>query len=1065
MKSEQSTRGYPIILITIFLALGVAMVFVGYRHYLDHKNEIMRDKYNELVAVANLKKDQIVKWRAERLSDDLLLLKNPFFADAVARFLSHPESASLRKDLAIWFSPFSGNHCYHSIVLFDTNLAEKYKVGAENKPVGKLTRSVAAEVLRSGTMVISDLHYGEAISSIHLDVLVPLFVRRTGGSTPIGVVLVRVDPAHELYPLIQSWPTPSPSAETLLVRREGDDVVYLNELRHRKGTALALRQPLTNTELPAVKAVRGYEGDFRGIDYRGVPVFFAARKIPESSWFLVAKVDSDEILAPVRRQAWFVVLGSVFLILLAGMGVGFLWRRADAKHYKRLYEEELVRHVLTGHVARLSRLYHTQSHMNQSIVRCRDRQELFDEVCRILVEDGGFRMAWLGLADRAYGCLRPVASSGNQEGYLERVAISTDDVPGGRGPSGRALREGRHFVCRDIATDLSMKPWREEALRCGYRSSAAFPLFIDTDCVGTLNVYASEPDFFAGEIVALLDELAADVSFALAAMEQSALLRVNEKRFQRISEIMSDFAFSCHQLPDGAFRVDWMTGAVEEISGYSIEEIQERGCWRFLVLEEDLPLFTEKVTGLAPGESGACELRIRAKDGTIRRLLSSCRCVVEDDSPAYRLFGGCRDMTQHRKAQEQIVLNEARLQSLYNISQYRAMNVQDLLDFSLGEALRLTASKFGYIYFYDEEKKEFILNSWSNEVMQECAVVAPQTTYELDKTGIWGESVRQRRPILVNDFQGCNPLKKGYPPGHVELYSYMTIPVFSGAKIIAVVGVANKGGAYDETDVRQLTLLSDSVWKYVERKNTEEELIRLNMELETRILERTADLESFTYTVSHDLRAPLRAISGFSGILLDEYTAVLDTEGRRLLNVIIDNTKRMGQLIDDLLSFSRLGCSEFNLSSIDMAALAGDVWGEIVTGEMREKITCLIGTLPEAKGDASLLRQVWVNLLSNAVKFTLPKENGLIEVGAAPGEDEDVFYVKDTGVGFDMQFAHKLFGIFQRLHSTSDFAGTGIGLSIVQRIVERHGGRVWAEGRQGEGATFSFSLPKKGMES
>jgi len=1065
MKSEQSTRGYPLILISLFLALAVAIAFVGYRHYLEHKNVILLDKNNELAAVVNLKADQIVKWRAERLADDLLLLRNPFFAEAVARFLVHPESVSLRKELAIWLSPISQNRCYHSIVLYDTNLAEKLNIGAEKKPIGRLTRSLAAGVLRSGTKVISNLHYGDAISRIHLDVLVPLFAGRTGGSAPIGVVLVRIDPSHELYPLIQPWPTPSPSAETMLVRREGNDVLYLNELRHRKGTALALRQPLTNKDLPTVKAVLGYEGTSRGIDYRGVPVLFASKKIPGSSWYLVAKVDADEILAPVRRQAWFVVLGAVFLILLAGMGVGFLWRRAGARNYKRLYEEELVRHVLTGHIERLSRLYHTQSHVNQAIVRCRDRQELFDEICRILVEDGGFRMVWIGLADRAFGRLRPVAFSGYEEGYLERVTISTEDVPGGRGPSGRALREGRHFVCPDISTDLSMKPWREEVLRCGYRSSAAFPVFIAAECVGTLSVYASAPDFFDGEIVALLDELAADVSFALAAMEQSELLRANEKRFQRISEIMSDFAFSCHQLPDGAFSIDWMTGAVEEISGYSIEEVHERGCWRFLVLEEDLPLFTEKVIGLAPGESGACELRIRAKDGTIRRLLTSCRCDVEDDSPVHLLFGGCRDVTEQRKAQEQILLNEARLQSLYNISQYRAANVQELLDFSLGEALRLTASKFGYIYFYDEGKRQFILNSWSNEVMKECAVIKSQTTYELDKTGIWGEAVRQRRPILVNDFHGCNPLKKGYPPGHVELFSYMTIPVFFGEKIVAVVGVANKGGAYDETDVRQLTLLSDSVWKYVERKRTEEELIRLNMELETRILERTADLESFTYTVSHDLRAPLRAISGFSGILLDEYTAVLDTEGRRLLDVIIDNTRRMGQLIDDLLSFSRLGRSEMNRSCIDMAALAGDVCDEIVTGEMREKIACLIGPLPEAQGDASLLRQVWVNLLSNAVKFTLPKENGLIEIGATPGEDEDVFYVKDTGVGFDMQYADKLFGIFQRLHSTSEFEGTGIGLSIVQRIVDRHGGRVWAEGRQGEGATFYFSLPKKGVES
>jgi light-regulated signal transduction histidine kinase (bacteriophytochrome) len=349
--------------------------------------------------------------------------------------------------------------------------------------------------------------------------------------------------------------------------------------------------------------------------------------------------------------------------------------------------------------------------------------------------------------------------------------------------------------------------------------------------------------------------------------------------------------------------------------------------------------------------------------------------------------------------------------------------------------------------------------------MKECSVVEPQTTYALDKTGIWGEAVRQRRPILVNDFQGCNPLKKGYPPGHVELFSYLTIPVFFGDTIVAVVGVANKGCAYDETDIRQLTLLSDSVWKYVERKNIEEELIRLNVELEERVQERTEDLEAFTYTVSHDLRAPLRAIIGFSGILLEEYAGSLDAEGRRLLDVVIGNTKRMGQLIDDLLSFSRVGRSELNRCPVDMTAMVRSVCEEVLTEEARDKIRCRVETLPEAEGDYSLLRQVWVNLLSNAVKFTLPKDTGIIEVGALPGHNEIVYYVKDTGVGFESQYIHKLFSIFQRLHSSAEFEGTGVGLAIVQRIVERHGGRVWAEGEEGEGAAFYFSLPGRGGES
>jgi light-regulated signal transduction histidine kinase (bacteriophytochrome) len=185
----------------------------------------------------------------------------------------------------------------------------------------------------------------------------------------------------------------------------------------------------------------------------------------------------------------------------------------------------------------------------------------------------------------------------------------------------------------------------------------------------------------------------------------------------------------------------------------------------------------------------------------------------------------------------------------------------------------------------------------------------------------------------------------------------------------------------------------------------------------------------------------------------------LDAKGRYLLDSVIENTKRMGQLIDDLLSFSRVERSDIMHSDINMTALAKSVAEELLSVDIQKKINVRVEILPNAQGDGSLLRQVWVNLLSNAVKFTLPKESGLIEVGASCEEREIVYFVKDTGVGFDSRYAQKLFGIFQRLHSAAAFEGTGVGLAIVQRIIERHGGRVWAEGSQGEGATFYFSLP------
>jgi light-regulated signal transduction histidine kinase (bacteriophytochrome) len=218
------------------------------------------------------------------------------------------------------------------------------------------------------------------------------------------------------------------------------------------------------------------------------------------------------------------------------------------------------------------------------------------------------------------------------------------------------------------------------------------------------------------------------------------------------------------------------------------------------------------------------------------------------------------------------------------------------------------------------------------------------------------------------------------------------------------------------------------------------------------------ELEAFSYSVSHDLRAPLRAINGYARILLEDYSSKLDEDGAGTLNAILNNSKKMGVLIDDLLAFSRLGRKPVATTEINMNVLIKSVKDEVMNG-VTNQVEFVITDLLPSKGQQTLIKQVWVNLLSNAVKFSKHKEKTIIEIGSYKKDNLVVYYVKDNGAGFDMQYYDKLFGIFQRLHSQEEFEGTGIGLAIVQKIVNRHNGTVWAESAIDIGSGFYFSLP------
>lgn len=324
--------------------------------------------------------------------------------------------------------------------------------------------------------------------------------------------------------------------------------------------------------------------------------------------------------------------------------------------------------------------------------------------------------------------------------------------------------------------------------------------------------------------------------------------------------------------------------------------------------------------------------------------------------------------------------------------------------------------------------------------------------------------------------------------GYLIILADFTLPAFSGLEALEITrkrthdipfvfltGTLDEDLAIDALDrgatdyvlKEHIKRLVPVVRRAVLESDERRQLQQLNAQLEQRVRERTArleaamkELEAFSYSVSHDLRSPLRAIDGFARALAEDYGEKLSSEGLRLISTIRTETKRMGQLIDDLLAFSRVGRQQLDASFVDMADLAQSAFQNLVeAAPARAAPTLEIQPLPPANGDRSMLRQVFANLLDNAFKFSAREPAPAIVVRGRSDAGMNIYSVQDNGVGFDPRFAHKLFGVFQRLHSQEEFDGTGVGLALVQRIVERHGGKVWAESKLGAGATFHFSLP------
>ena len=408
---------------------------------------------------------------------------------------------------------------------------------------------------------------------------------------------------------------------------------------------------------------------------------------------------------------------------------------------------------------------------------------------------------------------------------------------------------------------------------------------------------------------------------------------------------------------------------------------------------------------------------------------------------------------------EEIERNNKRLESLLRISQYKSKSKQDLLDYALKEAIYLSNSKIGYIYYYNEAAQEFILNTWSSEVKDQCSVKSSQSVQKLDKTGCWGEAVRQRKPFIINNFVDANSFCIGTPEGHVKMHNFLTIPVFFDDSIVAVVGLANKPEDFNYSDVQQLTLLMDVVWKMLDRVEMTE-----NLRLSKEKAEESERLKSaFLANMSHEIRTPMNGILGFSELLKEpnisgeekeEYIRIIEKSGRRMLSII-----------NDIISISKLesGLMQVSLKETNINDQINYIY-TFFKPEAEKKGIRIFQThgLPEEeaiiKTDREKLYAILTNLVKNAIKFTW---NGTINIGYNRLGNFLEFYVKDTGNGISPEHLEIVFERFRQGSEslTRNYEGAGLGLSISRAYVELLGGKIWVQSQIGKGSEFHFTIP------
>ncbi|MFA5179962.1 MAG: PAS domain S-box protein [Syntrophales bacterium] len=624
------------------------------------------------------------------------------------------------------------------------------------------------------------------------------------------------------------------------------------------------------------------------------------------------------------------------------------------------------------------------------------------------------------------------------------------------------LNEGRALVIGDVDAELTPGEGAKMFNAIEIKAIVCCPLVKQGALRAMMAVHQTTARQWTPGEVSLVQEVVERCWAIIERTRTEEELKKSEEKYRALAENISDIIYEI----DDQGVLTYISPATKDILEYDPDDLIGKNFLEF-IHREDWSLLEDRFLQLRDGMEFPLDYRVINKSGGIIWVRTRTKAIMEKGR-----FMGARgtliDITERKRAEEE-TLRQNRLMAAINrifLEVLMAGNADAVAKACLKVAEEITGSKFGFVGEITPEGL-FTTTALSDPGWESCRISETQAVVMIKNMvvrGILGHIILQEKPLIVNDPPSFAD-RVGVPEGHPLLTSFLGVPLKDKNKVVGMIAVANSASGYTPDHQQDLEALSVAFVEAIRRKQAEDEIRMLNAELEQRVSERTAqleasnqELETFSYSVSHDLRAPLRSIDGFSQALREDYEDRLDETGKNHLDRVIKAAQRMGDLIDDLLKLSRITSSELNVKEVDLSRMVREIMDNLRQNHPDRDTVVNIQEEHAVSGDPALLKIALENLLDNAWKFTSKTTQPRIEFGAAIQDGKHVFFVRDNGAGFDPSYGDKLFGAFQRLHTAEEFPGTGIGLATVRRIINRHGGKIWANGEVGKGATFYFSI-------